>query len=481
VVGLTTSLRRLILAVVATATIVAVVVASQASFENGIAPPGGTPAAGIAFWTFVTLLASAFPVRMPRGTVVSPSIAPVVVASAIGGPLAALVVGGLGTTELRELRLRIPWYGVAYNHAVIILAAIWSSITYGVLVGFGTSPLTPAGLLALTLAGLAYLAVNLSLTAAAIAVREGRSFTTLLSADVGAHGASLFGLVPVAWLMAAAYAQIGMLSVVTFAVPLYTTRAAYKSVIEIRNMFTQTVQALASAIDARDPNTKLHSKSVAEISVEIGEEMGLREADIETLEWAGLLHDIGKIGVPDAILRKPGRLDKQERMTMNLHPSTGWQILLGVEKLRPELPVILHHHQWWNGSGYPKVRSDGGPVQLSETGEPVEHGRPLIGEEIPLLARILHVADAFDAMTASRPYRPNPMSPAQALEELRKYAGIQFDPRVVESFARTKTAREPRRKQGSVPDPTTGSAIPTLGQVAALRSSSPVSMAVDTR
>jgi putative nucleotidyltransferase with HDIG domain len=272
-----------------------------------------------------------------------------------------------------------------------------------------------------------------------------------------------------------------VLSVVTFAVPLYTTRAAYKSVIEIRNMFTQTVQALASAIDARDPSTKLHSKSVAEISVEIGEEMSLREADIETLEWAGLLHDIGKIGVPDAILRKPGRLDKQERMTMNLHPATGWQILLGVEKLRPELPVILHHHQWWNGSGYPKVRSDGEPVQLSESGEPLAHGRPLIGEEIPLLARILHVADAFDAMTASRPYRPNPMSPAQALEELRKYAGIQFDPRVVESFARTKTAQEPRRKQGSVPDPTSGSAIPTLGQVAALRSSSPASMAVESR
>jgi len=225
--------------------------------------------------------------------------------------------------------------------------------------------------------------------------------------------------------------------------------------VEIRKMFTQTIKALASAIDARDPSTKKHSENVSTISVEIGEQMGVSEADLESLQWGGLLHDVGKIGIPDAVLLKPSRLNKVERTAMNAHPEKGRDILQDVESLRPILPVILHHHQWYNGSGYPKVS-----VGDSE--------RALIGEEIPLLARILHVADAFEAMTAVRPYRLNPMGPQQAIEELRKYSGIQFDPRVVDAFAKTATA------QGEWPKPTpepvaAPTKIPMIGQVAKLR------------
>ena len=205
-----------------------------------------------------------------------------------------------------------------------------------------------------------------------------------------------------------------------FALPLYTTRASYQSVVEIRKMFTQTVRALASAIDARDPSTKQHSDHVSQIAVEIGQVMGVSEGQLEQLEWGGLLHDIGKIGIRDSVLLKPGRLDKAERMLMNEHPEKGAEILKGVEKLAPELPLIRHHHEWYNGSGYPDR---------------------LIGENIPFLARILHVADAFEAMTAVRPYRLRPMSASQAMEELRKYSGIQFDPVVVDAFAKTASAQ----------------------------------------
>lgn len=141
-------------------------------------------------------------------------------------------------------------------------------------------------------------------------------------------------------------------------------------------------------------------------------------------------------------------------MAMNAHPEKGCDILQDVEALQPILPIILHHHQWYNGSGYPKVSVAG-------------TDRALIGEEIPLLARILHVADAFEAMTAVRPYRPNPMNAERALEELRKYSGIQFDPAVVEAFARTRTA------QGGWPRPVEpepiAPQIPMIGQVAKLR------------
>jgi putative nucleotidyltransferase with HDIG domain len=181
-------------------------------------------------------------------------------------------------------------------------------------------------------------------------------------------------------------------------------------------MFTQTIGALAQAVDARDPYTSKHSHRVKQIAVDIGREMRVGAGDLEALEWGGLLHDVGKIGVPDAVLLKSDRLTRDERMPMNGHPVLGAQIISPVTKLAPELPIIRHHHEWYNGSGYPDR---------------------LIGDEIPKLARILHVADAFEAMTAQRPYRMTPLTSEQALSELRKFAGVQFDPTVVDAFVRT--------------------------------------------
>ena len=195
--------------------------------------------------------------------------------------------------------------------------------------------------------------------------------------------------------------------------------------VEMRDMFTQTIGALAEAVDKRDPFTAQHSVRVKAIAVDIGRVMRVNDAELEALEWGGLLHDVGKIGVPDAVLLKQDRLNREERMIMNSHPVLGAQIIAPVTKLAPELPIIRHHHEWYNGSGYPDR---------------------LIGDEIPKLARILHVADAFEAMTAARPYRMTPLTGEQALAELRKFAGVQFDPEVVDAFVRTHHA-------DGVPDP----------------------------
>ena len=201
-----------------------------------------------------------------------------------------------------------------------------------------------------------------------------------------------------------------------FAVPLYSTRLAYQRFVEMRDMFTQTIGALASAVDKRDPYTSKHSLRVKEIAVDIGRVMRVSDAELEALEWGGLLHDVGKIGVPDKVLLKDTWLTKEERAVMNSHPVLGAQIIAPVTKLAPELPIIRHHHEWYNGSGYPDR---------------------LIGDEIPKLARVLHVADAFEAMTAQRPYRMTPLTIEQALAELRKFAGVQFDPVVVDAFVKT--------------------------------------------
>jgi HD-GYP domain-containing protein (c-di-GMP phosphodiesterase class II) len=411
--------------------------------------------AAMSFWIAATLVASASPVHLPRGSLVSVAAAPIMAATMVGGPSFGALVAVIGTLELRELRGGVPWYGLLYNHSSIVIPVVIAGATYVGLADLdGATPFesirTTNGLVAGIAAGVVYVLLALTMSSLAVAIREGRTSRAVFETDLRSVGLSMLGLTPIAWLMALAYMFIGPLVAFVFALPLYTTRAAYKAVVDIRNMFTQTVRALASAIDARDPSTKRHSEHVSGIAVEIGQAMGLSEAELEQLEWAGLLHDIGKIGIRDSVLLKPERLDREERMLMNEHPVKGEEILKDVDRLAKERPLIRHHHEWYNGSGYPDR---------------------LIGEEIPLLARVLHVADAFEAMTASRPYRPIPLTPAEAMQELKRYAGIQFDPKVVDAFGRTKTASATISDLDVPDDPDVAVApIPMLGQVAAARS-----------
>jgi putative nucleotidyltransferase with HDIG domain len=405
----------------------------------------------LAFWLAVTLVSGGAAVKMPGGALVSVTIAPLLAAAALGGPLAAVVVGLVGVTEWREVRGLFrhgnggtPWYGSLYNHAGVVLPLIVASLIHTTLVGPGIDASVMC-LVVFVAAGLTYFATNIALTAAAIALREDRPFRAIYVANLKQFGVSMAGLTPVAWLMAAMYVFAGWIGVVPFALPLYTTRVGYKKIVEIRDMFTQTVKALAGAVDAKDPYTAGHSLRVQIIARELGAELDCSEEDLEALEWGGLLHDIGKIGVPDAVLLKQGDLTRDERITMNAHPVKGEEIIRPVAKLAPELPVIRHHHEWYNGSGYP----DG-----------------LIGEEIPWLARILHVADSFEAMTAARPYRMTPLPQAVAMNELRKWSGIQFDPKVVAAFERLM-ARHPEwahketpRVEEEPPQPK----LPVLGQ-----------------
>lgn len=448
------ALRFLVFAVAVTASLALVAALDVWPIDARIdGPVPGFP--GLLFWIVLTLVASAAPIRVPRGAYVSVWAAPVLAAAALGGPAAGAIVAVVGTLEIREIRREVPWYGILYNHSFVVFPALLAGLAIEFSVHLPLSA-NVSQLVGVLTAGILYFAAAEVLTSLAVALHTQRSFRAVLTADLRSYGLSLIGLTPLAWLMAIAYAHVGPLVALVFALPLYTTRAAYKAVVDIRNMFTQTVRALASAIDARDPSTKLHSEHVSTIAVEIGQALGLSEADLEQLEWAGLLHDIGKIGIRDAVLLKPERLTREERILMNEHPVKGEEILKGVDKLARERPLIRHHHEWYNGSGYPDR---------------------LIGEQIPLLARVLHVADAFEAMTASRPYRPVPMSTARALEELRRYAGIQFDPTVVEAFARTPTAQAER----SGPEaPTPAAAIPMLGQVATQRASSAMAATPET-
>jgi len=400
---------------------------------------------GVVFWIAATMALSASPIRLPRGSQVSVSGSALIAAGVLGGPAAAGLVAAIGTTEGRELRGEVPWYGTVYNHAIVVLPAIAAAIAYAVLSEPGDFIATPRSLVAVAVGGVLYYSINTFLGITGVALRHGTSLRSVLSGDIRFVAASMFALAPLAWLVAYVYATIGWWATLLFALPLASTRGAFKNVVEIRSMFTQTIRALASAVDAKDKFTANHSRNVQEIAVSIGRQMRCSEAEIEALEWGGLLHDIGKIGVRDAVLLKPERLNKDERIQMNMHPVIGAEIISEVERLKPELPIIRHHHEWYNGSGYP------------------DH---LVGEGIPKLARILHVADAFEAMTAARPYRLQPLTREQALLELRRYAGIQFDPVVLDAFARTDWVRnvaDPGRP------PVAPRPIPLLSQAGAAR------------
>ncbi len=180
----------------------------------------------------------------------------------------------------------------------------------------------------------------------------------------------------------------------------------------LRDQNWQTIAALAEAIEARDAHTFGHSRQVTRYAVRLAEEVGLSAERLELLTYAGLLHDVGKIGIRDHILLKPGRLDGEELAVMQQHPRIGVRIIERVSGLRAVLPIIESHHERYDGSGYPQG---------------------LAGEDIPLEARILAIADAFEAMTADRAYRPA-MAPEQALEVLWHGRGSAWDPRLVERF-----------------------------------------------
>jgi len=183
---------------------------------------------------------------------------------------------------------------------------------------------------------------------------------------------------------------------------------------ELEEMFFQTAESLADAIEKRDPYTGGHTRRVTSYSLAIARHLQLKSSEKRCLKIAAVLHDVGKIGIEDHILRKPEALSSEEYKTIKQHANMGAEILEHIHQLKDIIPGVKYHHEQMNGSGYP----DG-----------------LRGEEMPIIAKIVAVADTYDAMTTDRPYR-KARSRTEALEELRRCSGVQFDRQVVEAFAK---------------------------------------------
>jgi putative nucleotidyltransferase with HDIG domain len=204
---------------------------------------------------------------------------------------------------------------------------------------------------------------------------------------------------------------------------------------DVRSMFLSIIVSMAGAVDAKDAYTHGHSLRVARVSLIVAQQKGLPREELEPLLLSAILHDVGKIGIPDNILKKPEKLNRQEFEIMKGHAVAGAKMLQHIRALENVIPGILYHHEYWNGTGYP-------------------HG--LSGEAIPLQGRIIHIGDAFDAMTTDRVYRTK-IGVAGAMKEIRKHAGHQFDPDLVACLVEA-------HRTGLVPDELPGT-TPTLHEL----------------
>ncbi|MFF1839097.1 HD-GYP domain-containing protein [Streptomyces sp. NPDC058231] len=390
--------------------------------------PGGAGAP----WTTVALLTALYlacelPGRRPffGGSVpiTAGSFFPLLLAAAFLLPPAAAALTAIpgslaGRVEQAPETARRIW------RAAQLALTVWTASSVHRLLGGGATlggpgpgrlPDFPYALLPACAAALAFSLVLTALDGAILAAAERlplrRAWSGLLPRSLGPHLVHGLAGLMMAVLWRSSY---GPLSALFVLLPMYISCWVFAQYHREHAAHRATIRALVQAVDIKDTYTRGHSERVGRASVLIARELGMAEERLEVLRFAGILHDVGKLGVPTRVLRKDGPLTPEERRVIELHPEYGHEIVRGIGFLGEARAAILHHHERLDGSGYP-------------------YG--LSGREIPEFARVVAVADAFDAMTSTRSYRRGRPVPA-AVEELKRCAGTQFDPRMVRALAR---------------------------------------------
>jgi len=382
-------------------------------------------------------LAQRVPVFLFRSSAISVSFAAVIAAYVLYGTGAAVWVSLAQALVNSVTPRRKPLRKVAFNFGSFALSAFAAGELYRL-----TGGMTPPGAIAPTLVSVGlsaavYFLVNTSLTAVAIAMSEAQNVVSVWRTNYSWMPVNFGATAVQGAALALAYQAIGLFGVFVFTVPLgvawfsFRLYMAKSTEVRQRNEELSTVNellrqtndrleqshvsvigALIGALEAKESHLSGHAATTMHYSVEVGRKLGLGTEEIAAIKLGALFHDVGKIGVPEALLSKPAELTDEEWVEMRAHPTIGASLLGNVPMLERIRPLVLAHHENFDGTGYP-------------------HG--LRGSEIPLAAQIISVADAYDAMTSARPYRVA-LRPKHALRELRANAGTQFNPVVVEAF-----------------------------------------------
>lgn len=409
----------------ARAYILAVALGAALCVLPALRPGAGTP------WTTLGLLTGLYlicelPGRCPffgsSVPISAGSFFPLLLAAAflLPPPAAALVAipGSLvGRVEKPPAAARRIW------RAARLPVTVWAASSAHTLLGGPAAlggpgdrlPDLPYALLPACAAALVFSLVLAALDGSVLVAAEQlpprRAWSGLLPRSLGPHLVHGLAGLMMAILWNSSY---GPLSALFVLLPMYISCWVFAQYHREHAAHRATIRALVQAVDIKDTYTRGHSERVGHASVLIAQELGMEKERVEVLRFAGILHDVGKLGVPTRVLRKDGPLTPEERRVIELHPEYGHEIVRGIGFLGEARAAILHHHERLDGSGYP-------------------YG--LSGRRIPEFARVVAVADAFDAMTSTRSYRPGRPVPV-AVEELKRCAGTQFDPQMVRALAR---------------------------------------------
>lgn len=373
------------------------------------------PLTGIMSFIILTVLAELLPVRVSAESLVT--VSPSIIFASIlifGYRIAALIAAfGVLIAMLADYK-KNSLKRIFFNTSMYALMTAASGYVLG-LMGFrpGDIDLT-ADLLPMSLSVLIYLLSNILLFSVVLTLTQQITIKQIWIHSIRSLVPNYLALAPLGILLAFTYINMGVPGLLLLFIPLMVARHTFKLYMEMRGIYLETVQALAAAIEVKDPYTKGHSERVAKYAVAIAREMKYPEDKIEILQYAALLHDIGKIGIDKNILNKPDKLSEEEFDKIKDHAVLGANIVQRVNFLSPASKFILHHHERTDGSGYPLGFK---------------------GNKIPKGAAILAVADVFDALTSDRPYR-KAMSVDEALKLIKEKSGVEFEPEVVEALIR---------------------------------------------
>lgn len=369
------------------------------------------------FWTILSIIVESLLVPLPNNAVgVSVGFAINIASLIVGGPTIATTSSLLGVL-CRVAKVagkgyihsfNLPLYKTVFNASQSIIVTTIIGLIYlfvgGIIGEFNLIPTMTILLLGVLL--------NTIMISGFLSISNDTKFFNTWVANIKGVFPSAIAVGSLGVIMALAYISYGYGAVILFIGPLLLARFSFKLYVEMRNLYISTIQALNKTIEAKDPYTSGHALRVEDLAIRLAEDYKLSFDRIQNIKTAAVLHDIGKIGINDSILNKATVLSQAEFQEIMKHPSIGAEIIDKVDFLKNITPIIKHHHERYDGKGYP----DG-----------------LKGDEIPIEACILTIADSYDAMISDRPYR-KALSKEEALKEIRINAGTQFHPELAERF-----------------------------------------------
>ncbi len=363
-----------------------------------------------AFLASLVVLGELSPVPVPRGKGSVSVTAPLLFTIAVlHGPAYAAWIASMATLRKKDILGQVPFHIVLFNRGMLVLSVHAFSLAYQ---GFGGRIGFFGGyrdLIALVVGAVLFNLVNSIIVSTGFAFMLNASVLSVLRQNIIPSLPSILALIPVGVLMTVVCVQSEPWYLLLFWIPLLVAKYSLEKYNDLREAYSEMAGALSNAIDVRDSYTRGHSERVADYAAMLAQELKMTDDKIDLIRYVGLLHDVGKVGIRDAIMKKPGTFTYDEYQEMKRHSAMGADMLVGMKFLGKGQDWVRHHHERWDGKGFP----DG-----------------LQGEDIPLEARMLALADSFDAMTTDRPYKKK-MSFEDAKEEIARCSGTQFDPDLV--------------------------------------------------